>query len=538
MSALVQRTQPDAVHDIEVGAGMWLGILVFAISVAFVGMNGYHMSNYLIAKLTTVESGFMEITWWKIVGFGIAALEIPLGMSFITNYRLYKWRNMGVLAQFALALLVAALAAGAGIGSQSADAETRTNQITSHDTSLLSYDLQKQASVAKFEKKMLATLHIKDPQTRALAQATIKEKHLIEMSQITATTSNKQANKPLKVVEDGTFQLVIFALLSIVASIGAFFLSCFHATYIKQLVALIAFSLKAKADEDWQSDSSNFKCKDHLLSPLNKNSTGVLFKEKVPAEVVKPSAPLASPELSTDAGNTPTEDDKSSGKIYVVCPACQTGFDVEKNLMAPTKKNPKARLRCGNCDEKFVGVLNIKDKPAPKTTPKSATEAPQPTTPEAPKPANNDTAGNSQEFVIPEKFPRNSQQIREGNQEVSFVRNSTGISQEFAGNSIGISGGVNSQDSSAGNSQEEVRNFDFSSLVSIDGVEQKMKALGEEIDRLSNDPKSDGIRFSPTAIYKDLNVGYLKVKRVFEDKKLEGKISVNKPFRIIYTGGE
>ncbi|RVU83860.1 hypothetical protein EOL70_13610 [Leucothrix sargassi] len=535
MSALVQRTQPDAVHDIEVGAGMWLGILVFAISVAFVGMNGYHMSNYLIAKLTTADSGFMEITWWKIVGFGIAALEIPLGMSFITNYRLYKWNNMGVLAQFALALLVAALAAGAGIGSQSADAEARTNQITSHDTSLVSYDLQKQASIAKFEKKMLATLHIKDPQTRALAQATIKEKHLIEMSKITATTSNKQANKPLKVVEDGTFQLVVFALLSIVASIGAFFLSCFHATYIKQLVALIAFSLKAKAEQDWESDASNFKSKDHLLSPLNKNSTGVLFKEKVPAEVIQKKSPaLTQTEMDNAFKVAQKEEEKRTETVYVKCPSCDAVFDVQKDLMLPTEGNPKGELRCGNCSQIFHGVVNIVDKSEVendiKTKPE--TSAPVDTT------AENDTAGNSQEPVIPEKFPRNSQKIREGNQEVSFVRNSTGISQEFAENSTGISGGVNSQELSAGNSQESVRNFDFSSLVEIDGVEQKMKALEEEIDRLSNDPKSDDIRFSPTLIFKGLNVGYPRVKSVFEAKKAEGKISANKPFRIIYTGGE
>ena len=538
MSALIERTQPDAVHDIEVGAGMWLGILVFAISVAFVGMNGYHMSNYLIAKLTSAESSFMSIMWWKVVGFGIAALEIPLGMSFITNYRLYKWNNLGVVAQFVLALLVAALAAGAGIGSQSADAESRSNQITSHDTSLAGYELQVKAANARFKKKMLATEHIEDLHTRELAQTSIEEKHFTELSKITANTSNKQANKPLKVVDDGIFQLVIFALLSIVASIGAFFLSCFHATYIKQLVALIAFSLKAKANQDWESDASNFKSKDHLLSPLNKNSTGVIFKEKVPAEVTEKPSPLAPLERSDTTLFEHKEGKNSNDYVHVKCPSCDYVLAVKKQKLVPTEGNPKGLIRCGNCEKIFTGVVNIVDKTVPESASKATSEAAFKETPEAPKTTNNDTAGNSQDSGIPEKFARNSSRIREEKQEVTLDRNSTGISQEFAGNSTGIAGGVNSQELEAGNSQEFVRNFDFSSLIEIDGVEQKMKALEEEIDRLSNNPESDGIRFSPTAIFKGLNVGYPRVKKVFEEKKSEGKISDNKPFRIIYTGGE
>ena len=531
MSAVIQR---DQVQGIEIGAGMWLGILVFAISVAFVGMNGYHMSNYLIAKLTTADSGFMEITWWKIVGFGIAALEIPLGMSFITNYRLYKWKNTGVVAQFALALLVAALAAGAGIGSQNADAEARNNQITSHDTAISGYTFQAKAAEALRDKRVLAADAIQDENARAVAKLNAEQKYQQTMANISTTTSDKQSKKPLKVTEDGSvFQIIIFALLSIVASIGAFFLSCFHATYIKQLVALIAFSLKSKADHDWESDASDFKSKKHVLSPLNKDESGVLFKEKVPAEVVKEPAPLASPERKEAARIAHKEEDKSTESVHVECPACEAVFSVEKRLMVPTAGNPKGLLRCGECSKTFFGVVNITDKPAPKftrhVTPK--------TTPETPTQANNEPSANSQESEITSKFPANSSQIRDGKQDVTFVRNSSGISQEFAGNSTGITGGANSQGSSVGNSQEEVRHFDLSSIVGIDDADEKMKALEKEIDARSNDPESDGVRFSSTAIFKALGVGYPRVQKIFEAKKAEGKISTTKPFRIIYTGG-
>lgn len=428
MSAIVRR---QAVQGIEIGAGWPLAILVFAISVAFVGMNGYHMSNYLIAKLTTVESSLLTIAWWKVVGFGVAALEIPLGMSFITNYRLYGLWHSGVIFQLLFAMIVATLAAGAGIGSQLADAETRSNQITSHDTALSGYQNTANAAKAKRDKRILAADLIENERQRAIAKLNAEQKYQQEMARLAQTTSSKQAEKPLKIMEDGgTLQLVVFALLSIVASLGAFFLSCFHAVYVKQLVALIAFSLKSKANHDWESDASDFKARKHQISPLNKDK-GILFKEKVPAETVEDEAPL-SPETN------PKEDAKSREKVHVQCPTCDAVFSVEKRVMVPSAKNKQGKLRCGECLSTFHGVANIVPaKQAPASDQKA--DIPQEDSRQSEPEALGDK--HSVEPEISEKFPGNSREIRLENQSVTPSGNFPEIPQKFAENSTEISGG-------------------------------------------------------------------------------------------------
>jgi len=501
-------THRQEVQGIEIGAGWPLAILVFAISVAFVGMNGYHMSNYLIAKLTTIESGLLTVVWWKVVGFGVAALEIPLGMSFITNYRLYGLWHSGVIFQLAFAMMVAALAAGAGLGSQLADAETRTNQITSHNTVIGSYQFTANAAKAKRDKRILAADLIQDDKRRAIAKLNAEQKYQQALANIAQNTSNKQAEKPLKIMEDGgRLQLLIFALLSIVASLGAFFLSCFHAVYIKQLVALIAFSLKSKANHEWESDASDFKTRKHQISPLNKDK-GILFKEKVPAETLDQTP------------STPTNQDASSpAKVHVECPACQTVFNVEKALMIPSEKNKKGELNCGNCGEKFVGVANIVGIDKAEKSPMNKSQ-------------NTDSKA-SKNSEIRDKFPTNSQQIHLENQSVTRPKNSTGISQKFAANSTGISGGRNSQALISKNSDAS-RDVDLSGVAKIDGAEEKLKALAETIDTLSAKPESDGLLFSPTKTYKQLHLNYTRVQEVFKAKQSEGKISMTKPFKITY----
>ena len=564
MNAVAQREQ---VQGIEIGAGMGLGILVFAISVAFVGMNGYHMSNYLIAKLTNAETAFLTIMWWKAVGFGVAALEIPLGMSFITNYRLLedkeKW-SAGVKTQFSLAVLVALLATGAGIGSQIADAQTRNNEITSHGTTLTSYGLKAQAIEARRTKRLLGADKIKNEGSREIAKAKIEEDYLNEMSKITDLKADKQANKPIKTSEDGSWsQLFIFGLLSTVASFGAFFLSCFHATYIKQLVALIAFSLESKANHPWMSYASDFKSKQHELSPLNKDETGTLFKEKVPAQVApeatKTSPILESPDLSRSFEATQKEDVRRDDNVHIKCPACDVTLNVKKETLLPTQGNPQGKIRCGECAHVFHGVVNIVDKPAPQVAPKATQKSaprapfqsgnskptPDPVAPiedatPVPGTMGNTDSGISQESPIPRKFPANSSQIREGIQEVKHLRNSSGISQEFAGNSTGISDAGNSSaipqqfDSPKASSQKPLNLSDIAEEVE---TENKMIALANEIDRLSSDPQFDGLLFPPTVVQKDLNVGYPPVKKVFDQKRSEGRISTTKPYKIIYKGG-
>ena len=541
MSTMVRGQE---VQGIEIGAGWPLAILVFAISVAFVGMNGYHMSNYLIAKLTTFESGLMTVAWWKVVGFGVAALEIPLGMSFITNYRLYGIWHSGVIFQLAFAMTVAALAAGAGIGSQLADAESRSNQITSHNTAIGAYQYSANAAKANRDKRVLAADLIRDDNQRAIAKLNAEQKYQQALANIAQNTSSKQAKKPLKIMEDGgRLQLIVFGLLSIVASLGAFFLSCFHAVYIKQLVALIAFSLKSKANHDWESQASDFKTRKHELSPLNKDK-GILFKEKVPAETVKHEPALSPEELEKTFKSSQKEEEKSREKVHVQCPACDTVFSAEKRLMVPSAKNRKGQLRCGECQSTFYGVANIVTSNEASATEKTDNTKPANQTlnnPEKPTiETPNAVSGNSQDSEISEKFAGNSREIRLEKQAVTSAANSTEIPQKFAANSTEISGGANSQ----GNSQElmprksdKSQHIDLSGVAKIDGAEEKLKALADTIDTLSADPKADGLRFSPTKTFKQLHLNYGRVQKVFQDKQSEGKISMTKPYKIIYREG-
>lgn len=558
MSAIIQR---QSVQGIEIGAGMGLAILVFAISMAFVGMNGYHMSNYLVSKLTTTETVFYVIWWWKAVGFGVAALEIPLGMSFITNYRLHGFWHIGVISQLILALLVATLAAGAGIGSQLADAETRTNQITAAETQLSSYENSANAARLDRDSRLLASRSIEDPYQREIAQLKIKQRYEQQMARIAQTTATSQAAKPLKIMEDGsTGQTAIFALLSIAASIGAFYLSCFHAVYIKQLVALIAFSLKSKANHEWESSAADFKTRQHELSPLNDKSHGILFKEKVPARQLpgQQSGPDNDAADSSNQGaESPSQDAaRANEKVLVKCPHCRAVFSVKKVLMMPSAKNKKGLLRCGECDQTFSGVLNITDKKAdalaasfpasgdtklagmdgganPKTVTQNADLVSADRSNSSRESSINDTAGNSQNPEISEKFAGNSHGIRLDNQPLTGAENSAEIPQKFGRNSTEISGRANSQDLKAGNSQVS-RQVDLSKVAKIDDAEEKLKALAETIDQLAMDPESDGLLFSPTRTFKELHLNYGRVQDVFKAKQAEGKISETKPYKITY----
>ena len=143
------------------------------------------------------------------------------------------------------------------------------------------------------------------------------------------------------------------------------------------------------------------------------------------------------------------------------------------------------------------------------------------------------SAQESQDAIIPEEFPANSPQIPPYNQKDTKTMNSSGISQEFARNSSGIS-----------NTQEFPRNsdkkptLDLSHIAKSDPAEKKLTDLVITIDRLSADSDSDGMSFSPTKLQAALGMGYERIKPVFELKQQEGKISMTKPFKIVYTGNQ
>ena len=146
-------------------------------------------------------------------------------------------------------------------------------------------------------------------------------------------------------------------------------------------------------------------------------------------------------------------------------------------------------------------------------------------------------AANSQDNVIRGKFAANSQQIRLDNQEVTDSANSPRIHRELAANSPRIVGGANSQDSQAENSPNS-RQVDLSGIIEINGNQEKLKALSETIDRLAADPDYDGVLFSPTKAFKELHLNYKPVQEIFNQKRVEGKISQTTPYKITFKAPE
>lgn len=303
-----------------VGASKILGYLLIAISAGLVLMNGYHMSNYLVAKLTNPASSPLFKLILQYIGFVMAAIEIPLGMAFITNYRLHGLTT-GVLVQGLLGVTIAALAMAAGIGSQLADADLRQNQIDAHWTTLGSYRSDQRAATFTRDSMIARAAKINDPDSRNIAVLDANQTYHQTIATLDRTRSTHQASKPIEIMENGSrMHLFVIALFSFVCSVGAFFCSCFSAVFINPLVALPAFSLKAKPDHDWLSDGSDFQAVKHKISPMGGRLNGFLMREKLPTRIdqTPPPHPQKAPpnkDLNGATKNHPEPDTTVMGAV-------------------------------------------------------------------------------------------------------------------------------------------------------------------------------------------------------------------------------
>lgn len=282
MSAIF-RNQVIAGHSI--GASKSFGALMTVIMMALVFMNAYHLSNFLVSKLTTPESSFLFRWALMAVGAGIACIEIPLAKSMVTSYRLHGFSS-GTIIQGLLAIVVIIMAIVAGISSQLADTDRRDTQAASYQVTDGSFaNMERSALMARDSALHRANL-IHDDESKVIAKLEAERAYQDQLIAIAQQKAAHTLHKPVQMMQSGTTEYYfVIALFSIVCSVGAIFCSAFSAVFINPLVAMPAFSLKSKANHDWQSDGSDFKTVQHELSPLANKFSGFLGREKVPARV-------------------------------------------------------------------------------------------------------------------------------------------------------------------------------------------------------------------------------------------------------------
>ena len=314
MSA-VFRNQVIAGHSI--GASRLFGALLMLTTLALVGVNAYHMGNFLNSKLTTLDSNIVWGVLLYCAGTGIAALEIPLGKSLVTNYRL-DGLSFSVFIQALFACLIAGMAVFAGMNSQLADADRRDTQTASYSVSASSFTNMKRAAAINRDAAIARASRIQDSESKKIAILDAKAAYQNKLVSIAQKEADNTLKKPVQMFESSSDeQYITMMLFSVICSFGALFASMFHAVYINPLVAMPAFSLKAKKSHDWDSDGSDFRSAKHEVSVLANKFNGFLSREKVPAKTLPRQS--ESDSLTNGSGgdikNHPAPDDSIPGAI-------------------------------------------------------------------------------------------------------------------------------------------------------------------------------------------------------------------------------
>ncbi|WP_022952673.1 hypothetical protein [Leucothrix mucor] len=299
------RHQTIAGHS--VGASKSFGVLMAVIMMALVFMNAYHLSNFLVSKLTSPEGSFIFKWALMVVGAGIACIEIPLAKSMVTSYRLHGFSS-GTIIQGLLAIVVTIMAIVAGISSQLADTDRRDTQTASYQVTDGSFaNMERSAEMAR-DSALHRANRIHDEESKLIAKIDAERAYQDQLIAIAQQKAAHTLHKPVQMIQSGTTEhYIVIALFSIVCSVGAIFCSAFSAVFINPLVAMPAFSLKAKANHDWQSDGSDFKTVQHELSPLANKFSGYLGREKVAATVNNTALPSAENNDLTSTNNRAAE---------------------------------------------------------------------------------------------------------------------------------------------------------------------------------------------------------------------------------------
>lgn len=360
MSA-VFRNQVIAGHS--VGASKPFGALIMLIAVSLVGVNAYHMGNFLDSKLTTIDSFILWTALLYIAGTGIAALEIPLGKSLVTNYRL-DGVSFGVFIQALFACTIACMAIFAGMNSQLADADKRDTQTASYSVGASSFANMRQAAAITRDSAKARANRIQNPESKQIAILDAEAAYQNKLVSIAQQEAAHTLKKPVQMFESSSDEsFVTMMLFSVICSFGALFLSMFHAVYVNPLVAMPAFSLKAKKGHDWQSDGSNFKSANHEVSVLANKFSGFLSREKVEAKAL-PRQAESSNLTNSSGGDIENRPEPVPATLGAVSNAQNDASD--RILNADARKGGKVEYSQNHYEAIKQGVLNGEIKPTQK----------------------------------------------------------------------------------------------------------------------------------------------------------------------------
>lgn len=256
MNAIIQG---QTIEGYKVGAGPITAGLVIFCMVACISFNTYHMSNYIIVKMSI--NGVFATGFFYLLGAAIASLEVPLAKSVVANYRLSRCIDATVGALLIFSVAVASLAGFAGWNSQLADADIKQTQIAAHWTKGASYTNLKTAAEGTYRAAKLKAGLIKDKSSREIALAEAWADYQVELANLTIDKSAHELKKPVQMFEaDSLSSKISMLLFTFVCSIGAFFCSGFLVVYVNPLVAFA----------QWKSSEDRFQPVTHLLSPLSK----------------------------------------------------------------------------------------------------------------------------------------------------------------------------------------------------------------------------------------------------------------------------
>ena len=208
----------------------------------------------------------------------------------MTNYRL-DGLSFSVFIQALFACLIAGMAVFAGMSSQLADADRRDTQTASYSVSASSFTNMKRAAAINRDAAIARASRIQNPRSKQIAILDAKAAYQNKLVSIAQKEADNTLKKPVQMFESSSDeQYITMMLFSVICSFGALFASMFHAVYINPLVAMPAFSLKAKKSHDWDSDGSNFRSADHEVSVLANKFNGMLSREKVNAKALPRTA--------------------------------------------------------------------------------------------------------------------------------------------------------------------------------------------------------------------------------------------------------
>ena len=529
-------------------------------------------------RYSPIEDNWFTAAIMGIVLIPLAFLERPSGIMLVNSIRL-KDHPIIVLFWVIVVGAIGVLALSVTLNSHETMTEQRDNRVSSHSSSLTTLDRREKAAQSTLDTAVLAADSMSPVRAKRYLRAA-QLQYDRTMIRISEARTEQFNNAPTAQKHEGSFEWlsakVFSAMIAVGLSVGAIIVTIYEQLHVRSNQRVPAFSLSPKLNQEWEAFKGNFKAGDFHVDPsrglfngmflhVKKNVTtpakatenqqsshsdgdvyaqcidcgdvatwsskGALENRKSkdgnpltcdacdelyhPIEIPEVDALRKMGKQKNGQWNKPTS--HSLGKeMTIACPECDRTWGVDAALLKSIHAHDHKAVKCSDCGEVFNGILSIEKQ-------KVLRENQKP----------DGTLQNSSKPQIRDEFPANSSEIHLEKQGLNPPANSGGIPDEFATNLVGISGGANSGELMPKNSTND-RQVDLSKVAQIDGTDAKLKALSETIDTLSSEQVSDGLLFSPTKAFKTLQISYPPVQKVFKQKQQEGKISLTKPYRIIY----